>query len=454
MENVFQRYYSLYQSNVESCADEESRGRTQIHADSIGFQEKFPTFAMHFSPFAGDDSGFFFPAYEKDKVYVTFDHGDVSSPMVMGSSWVTRGDFTPAESGVPAEFVKTEENDEGKEIGVAPTVRGIKVRAGSAFVFDETKDEIRVEMWTGETQGIGKRAIKNHRVRLDSTKDKGQIVVATFGDENSEAEAASDEDTAAIRDKKELEGRLRHQILMRDTSDDRFIEVKTVGTDAMMKFHKFLMSDTEEKISLNSSDQHFIQISDKEDSIIVETLAKFRTIWDEKNKKIITETPGLQKITMDDNATSITIETASKQQIIQDKVGTLINEPVGKFDVIATTASTHTYAAAWTVVANAMTMTAQAAFLLVGNALTLTGQATIAMGAPQVTITSPQVTIASANVLAGSGTNLPLLNTLALVKYNTHFHIVVGPFPGVSLVPFSSGQMIPLVDTTVALLGA
>ena len=475
-ENVFQRFRGFYQAIQKKCDDPLAMGRGTIHADTLGFPQPHPDFADTFSPYAGDDFGFFFPHYEEDLVYVTFDHGDVSSPMIVGGFWKTRDDKKLDKTGLPAEFVIEGEKDENGEVtAAAPSVRGIKVRNGSALVFDETTDLGRVEMWSGETQGIGKRAVKHHRVRLDDTKDKGQVVVATFGDKNNDAEEAADTDTPDVRDKKELEGRLRHQVTMRDTTDDRFVEVKTIGTDAMMKFHKVLMSDTDEKITLTSSDQHFIQISDKDDNVIVETLAKFRTIWDEKNKNIITETPGLQKITMDDNATSITIETATKQQIIQDLAGTLINEPAAKFDVIATTASTHTYAAAMTrtiggaltdTIGAAMTLTiAQALTVLVGQATTWTGQAFTWMGTnftflgtqfaatvAQATITAAQVTIAAPNVLAGTGANQPLVNLLGSIKFNAHTHIVTGPFPGFAIPTTES--MIPGVDTTVALLGA
>ena len=455
LENVFQRFYSAYQATVTDCNDDKQIGRGRVHLKSIGFPDVHPGFADVLSPYAGEDFGFFFPPYENDEVYVTFDHGDVSSPMVVGGSWATRGDRKVEDSGLPVEFVKSETNDEGKEVGVAPSVRGIKVRTGSALVFDETEDLTRVEMWTGETQGIGKRAIKQHRVRLDSKKDNGEVVIATFGDEGGSGGAPSDDDTPDVRDQKELTSRLRHQILMRDTTDDRFVQIKSIGTDDTMKFLQVLMSDTEERIKVTSSDQHFILIDDKNDNITVETLLKFKTTWDEKNKKIVQETPGLQKFTMDDNKSSNTLETKLKQVFKQDAEGTVVTEPVGAFNVTATTPSTHTYAAAlthaitgaWTASASLLSLTTTGVMGFTGTVFTFMGTAFTFIGA-NFTYTGATFVAASPAVVLGTGSPQPLVNATGLATYNLHTHIVVGVTPGFALATLN--PMIPGNDSTVA----
>jgi len=462
MENVFQRFYSIYQATLVDNKDDKQIGRGCVHLESLGFPDVHPGFADVLSPYAGDDFGFFFPPYEKDEVFVTFDHGDISSPMIVGGSWATRGDKKVKDSGLPAEFVMTETNDEGKEVGIAPSVRGIKVKNGSALVFDETEDQTRVEMWTGETQGIGNRATKLHRIRLDSTVDAGQIVIATFGDEGGSGGAPSDMDTPAERDKKELESRLRHQILMRDTTDDRFVQIKSIGTDEAT-FHELLMSDTEKRICISSADVHFVEISDENDTISVVTAAGFQTVWDEANKMIVTETPGLQKFTMDDNESSNTLETSKQQILKQDAEGTVITEPVGAFNVTATTASTHTYAAAlthaitgaWTATASMLSLTTTGVinmtgtiFTFMGTVFNVTAPVVAITAAASTSVTSPSVTVAAPSVVLGAGTILPLVNALGLAKFNGHGHIVVGISPGFAL-PTTS-PMIPGTDSTVA----
>lgn len=452
LENTFQRFYSNYQAKVISCEDEKQLGRASVRLESLGYPDDHPGMADVYTPYGGNDFGFFFPPYEGDDVYVSFDHGDPSSPMVMGSWWGTEGQKQPDDSELPMEFVNTTTNDEGQEVGAAPVVRGIKVRTGSALVFDETEDLQHVELWSGESQGKGKRAIKHHRVRLDDRKDNGQVVVATFGDENSSAETISDMDSTDERDRKELEGRLRHQILMRDTTSDRFAEFKTIGEDAMSKFHKLRMSDTDKNIVLSSWDQHFVEVNDDKDFIHAKTAGDYSTIWDEGNKKVIQKTGQGQTLTMDDNATSNTLETSAKQVFKQAQEGTSVTDPVGYFNVDATTDSMHTYKAGLTrSITGALTTTIQAATQWTGQAFTWMGTVFTYMGTT-MNVTVASMTVTSPSVVLGTGSIQPLLNTTALATYNSHIHIVVGVTPGVALPTLN--VMAPGNDTTVATTAA
>lgn len=461
MENVFQRFYGFYQSTVTNCADPQAQSRAKIKPDGIGYSEEFD-FADAYSPFASDDAGFFFPPYEEDQVYVTFDHGDVSSPMIVGSWWKTRGEKGTTDTGLPAEFVVTETDDEGNEVGAAPTIRGIKVKVGSALVFDETEDDVSVELWSGESQGIGKRATKLHRLRLDSTTDAGQVVLATYGDENSNAETISDEDSTSERERKELEGRLRHQILMRDTSDDRFVWVKTVGEDDEKKFLQILMSDTDKKILVQSSNEHFFEIDDENDKSEWKLKDGFRWLIDQKNKKMLGETTDGRRITLDDDGKKLTLETPLNQtfefsdsETKLEDTGHDINVTGGKnINVESTTDTKITATGAFNVDATGASTHSYKATLL--HDITGSWTAKAASAIMQITgsllMQASQVTIASATVLAGTGTNLPLVNTQGLIKFNTHTHIVVGLLPGFALP--TTNPMIPGTDSTVALLGA
>jgi len=277
LENTFGNLYSFYQSKAVDCADPKQMGRTTILADSLGYKEPHPGFADTMSPFASDDAGFFFPPYEGDLVYCSFDQGEQSSPMVVGGFWKTRGSKTVSESGLPAEFVKAD--------GSAPTVRGIKVRAGSALVFDETEDEVRVEMWTGKSQGIGKEAEKHHRVCLDDTKGEEKVVVASFGG---------------------------HETSWQDKAGEVFIKTKTTAG------HEIFLDDTNKKILIKSVGEHTITIDDDANTIEAMTQSGSKILIDGNVNDITLETLGLNKVFISDSQKKIDLTTPGQRQVVID----------------------------------------------------------------------------------------------------------------------------------------
>jgi len=282
MENVFQRFYSLYQAQVTDCADPKQLGRGKVKPDSIGYNEEFP-FADAFSPFASDDAGFFFPPYPNDYVYVSFDHGDVSSPMVMGAHWKTRGQKRPADSGLPAEFVNSD--------GAAPTKRGIKVKVGSGFLFDETTDQVKVEMWTGESQGVGSEATRHHEVILNDTKDDENILIKT------------------------KDG---HQTTWRDKAGEVYVETKTIDG------HQFLMDDTGKKILIKSKGEHTITIDDNANTIEAATQSGSKITIDGNVNDITLETVGLNKVMISDSQGKISATTPlMREMTISDTLQTI-----------------------------------------------------------------------------------------------------------------------------------
>ena len=294
LENVFQRFYSFYQVEMTNSADPQQQGRAKIRPDSLGYSEEFG-FADTYSPFASDDAGFFFPAYEKDQVYVTFDHGDISSPMIMGSFWKTRESKRPANSGLPAEFVNSD--------GSAPTKRGIKVKVGSGILFDETPEQVKVEVWTGASRGVGLPATRHHQVILDDTTGDEHILVKTKGG---------------------------HQTTWRDVTGEVYVETKTIGS------HQFLMDDTNEKILVKSTKGHQILINDADDSIeamtastskiridgikndiTLETLGQHKIIASDSEAKIEATTPLQRKLSISDLLASIKLESLTPPQTIE-----------------------------------------------------------------------------------------------------------------------------------------
>jgi len=348
LENALGRFYSFYQGKVEKdTQDPQARGRVEVVVDALGFMKKHGVLVSILSPFAGKDSGFYFPPYEEDKVFVSFDHGDINSPMLVGATWRTRDKKTVTDSDLPAEFVvkdKTTDPSTGttKEFAVKPTVRGIKVRCGSALVFDETTEEEHVELWSGVSAGeTGKRATKHHRVRLDNRKDNGQIVIATFGVEKQQKEETSDDDSVTERDRKELENHLRHQILMRDTADDRFVQVRTIGTEdgGEQKFHQILLSDKkkddEKKIRIKSAEEHFFEIDDENETSTWSVKNGFKWLIDQKNKFMKGETPDGRSVTLSDNDKQILIEGPEHTLLFDTDGGTEISDTTGQSFLIS-----------------------------------------------------------------------------------------------------------------------
>jgi hypothetical protein len=444
VEYVSNRFYgTAYQGAFDDLKDPQAQGRAKVCSKIVvNRDEALALWAYPVSPYAGKDKGLIMPPDEGDAAWVWFDHGDSTQPRYIGSWWCNDDTSTdpkdPSKSFLPKEF--RPEKDK------APTKRGFKSKAGHGWLTeDDPALGLKIRMWSGEQKEAGEEAEKHHELIFD---DMDQFVlINSFGKEGS----SEDE-------------RWQHELRLDDK--DEFVRLKSAGTSDS-EFLQLRLDDKEEQILLESNKKHFILIDDKNTAIEISTMGGFFTKWDEKAKKIESATAGGNKLTMDDNAMSNELLTAMAQSFKQDAVGTVILEPNAAFNVTATTASTHTYAAALTrTVGGAFTDTiAQALSITVGQATTWIGQAFTWTGTmftwtgtifswtgTQATLTAPQVTIASANVLAGSGANLPLLNTLALAKFNSHFHFVVGPFPGFAQP--TPVTMIPAVDTTIALLGA
>lgn len=258
LENTFQRFYSFYQATVTDMKDEKQLGRGRVCLDSLGYGTPSPGMADMLTPYGGSDYGFFFPPYKDDVVYVSFDHGDVSSPMIVGSYWGTSGQKRTTDSELPAEFVKSD--------GSAPTIRGIKVKAGSGLAFHETTDAVKVEMWTGASQGKGQVAEKHHKLTLDDTKDNEKVVLTTFGG---------------------------HKTTWQDKTGEVYVKTTTIDG------HEFLMDDTNKKVLIKTKDGH-------------------QALFDDQNKKIEVMSTGLNKITIDDTAKSVTVRTVGGNQFTLD----------------------------------------------------------------------------------------------------------------------------------------
>ena len=409
LENTFQRFYSHYQATLTDMADESQLGRGCVHVDSIGFPDAHPGFADVFTPYGGCDFGFYFPHYKDDKVYVSFDHGDTSSPMVIGSSWGSRGDAKPEDSDVPAEFVMTD--------GSAPTVRGIKVKVGSALTFDETTDKVKVEMFTGASQGVGKHSEQHHKISLDDTKDEEKVVITTFGG---------------------------HSTTWHDKEGEVFVKTLTTGG------HEIFMDDTGEKILIKTKDGHQATFDDGNKKIEVISTGKSSITIDDNMNSITAKTVGGNVFTLDDTLKKVEgLTTGGRIFSMNDKTQQiqLLSPSPPQSVVMSPTAGTSVTDAS----PGGVTVTASAGLLTtsgIGSSATSLGSATnLTVGLTSSTLIGPESrtliggsaqTIIGAWVLAGpfvatinalfiflgTGVQLRLVNEDFLTKaYNTHFHI-------------------------------
>jgi type VI secretion system (T6SS) baseplate-like injector VgrG len=294
LENTFQRFYSFYQATLTDIADEAQLGRGHIRLESLGYPEDHPDIADVLTPYGGEDFGFYFPPYKGDEVYVSFDHGDISSPMIVGSSWGTRGDAMPKDSDVPAEFVQAD--------GSAPVVRGIKVKVGSALLFDETVDKVKVEMFTGASQGVGKASEQHHKVSLDDTKGEEKVVITTFGGHST---TWQDKDGEVFVKTLTTAG---HEIFLDDTGEKIFIKTKDG--------HQATFDDGLKKIEVLSTGKSSIVIDDNMNSITAKTVGGNMLTLDDALKKIEGLTTGGRIFSMNDLTQQIQLVSPTPPQAV------------------------------------------------------------------------------------------------------------------------------------------
>lgn len=437
------RYYgTAYQGVFDDVVDPQAQSRAKVCSKVVvNRDEALTLWAYPVSPYAGKDKGLIMPPDAGDAAWVWFDHGDKTQPRYLGSWWLnddTEADPKSADkSFLPSEFRPEKDKP--------PTARGFKSKHGHGWLTEDDEEAGRkFWIWTGEQEEEGADSTKHHELIFD---DKDEFVlVNSYGKDNGD------------------NPRFQHQLRFDDK--DEFMLLKSAG-DSDADYHYLEFQDTDGYVRLQTHDKHFLVFEDQSKLIQISTDGKFTTRWDEQGKKIETMTAAGQKLVMDDNLTANELATVSGQSFKQEQAGTTILDPVGKVDITATSASTHTYAAALTrtvggaftdTIGQALTVTVAQATTWLGQAFSWTGTTftwigtVISMTGTAVTITAPAVQIASANVLAGSGSNQPLVNLTGSIKYNTHTHTVVGALPGFALP--TSGTMIPFVDTTVALLGA
>ncbi|HET6493822.1 MAG TPA: phage baseplate assembly protein V, partial [Thermoleophilia bacterium] len=263
---VANRYYSKYMGTVEVSADPQGQGRVQVSC-KVGTNRDDPmsVWAYPSAEYAGPDKGVFWPPDDGDKVWVWFDHGDLTQPRFSGSFWGNRQQNKgPEGSCVPAEF---------RPGAAAPVKRGFKTKGGSGLVFDDTVDAKKVVVWTGDQVDVGAEAEKKHKVELDSSSGSEQIVITSFGGHTSSW-------------------------------------VDIAG---------------EEKIEHKTTKGHFFKADDAADFIEMATALGYSIKADQTGEVVLISTPLGQQIAINDASSTILIKDVSGDIITMDPVGVKIS---------------------------------------------------------------------------------------------------------------------------------
>jgi len=391
LEVALGRYYAKYAATVEDAADPQGQGRVRVSSRvATGRTNPIAKWAYPSADYGGQDKGIFFPPDEGDLVWVWFDQGKTSEPRYSGAWWGSRAkdEKKPDDSHVPAEF---------RPGDTAPTKRGIKTKGGLGLLFDDTEDEVKIELWTGEQKEAGAAAERKHLFQLDNTNESEQIVIL------SESGHAS-----------------------------RWVDIAG-----------------EERIEHITAKEHEIIISDKDDKITLKCKDGFELVIDQKNQKITAATAAGQKIEMLDSGTKINIEDSTGNKVTLSPTGV---------DVTSEVALNVTAKAAATIQAQgAATVDAGGALTLTGASLALSSKSgttsQTSAGAATGTFTGIKTdtysgglfqnvtglfsTVATSVILAGqaagavlvgsvAGAKFKLVDERALTWLEAHTHTAIG----------------------------
>lgn len=134
---LYHRFYGPKRAKVTRNDDPEKRGRIQIEAPVIHAKGKGPSVWVDPGTGGGPDCGIFWPPEVGSTVWVFFEDGDPSWPMMYIGGWFTMPEGISA---VPSEFEAS--------TGDLPNKRGFVTRAGHTVVFnDEPDKEVVMITW-------------------------------------------------------------------------------------------------------------------------------------------------------------------------------------------------------------------------------------------------------------------------------------------------------------------
>ena len=155
-ENEKKRYYGVAIGVVTNNKDPESLGRVRLQFPwmSPSLESQWARVA---TLMAGNDRGTYFLPEVGDEVLVSFHHGDIAQPYVIGALWNSK-DKPP------------EKNADGKN-----NTRIIKSKSGHQIIFNDEQGSERVELTTKS----------GNKVILDDSAGKEKLEIKDKTDRNS-----------------------------------------------------------------------------------------------------------------------------------------------------------------------------------------------------------------------------------------------------------------------------
>jgi phage baseplate assembly protein gpV len=139
IEGIKKKYYGVVTGKVINLLDPLTLGRVQVQLPFIDSSDLSP-WARIATPLAGSMAGFYFIPQIGDEVLVAFEHGDVSTPYVIGGLWSSQ-----APPPLPSPL---------------PQISMIKTQAENTIMFTEVPPSITIECPSGQTIIINEAGIQ------------------------------------------------------------------------------------------------------------------------------------------------------------------------------------------------------------------------------------------------------------------------------------------------------
>ncbi|MCP6760385.1 MAG: phage baseplate assembly protein V [Fischerella sp. CENA71] len=163
--------YGVTVGIVTNNKDPDGLGRIKVKFPWLSSEEE-SYWARVLTPMAGNNRGIYFLPEVDDEVLVTFEHGDINFPYVLGALWNGK-DKPPLQ------------NDDGKN-----NQRVIKSRSGHQIILDDTdgKEQIIIQDKTGKNQIIINSPENQMNVNVEKDviiETKGKIILKSSDDDVS-----------------------------------------------------------------------------------------------------------------------------------------------------------------------------------------------------------------------------------------------------------------------------
>jgi len=156
----FGRYYASYKGTVHSNKDPDNLGRLQLKVPDVYGQEVYETWAYPKGLYSGKDIGSFWLPNEGDKVWVSFEKGDVRFPLWEYGWWV--------KGSVPKD--------------ADPDVKVLQTTSGNRIVFDDKDKLIRIKDAHGNIVELNRNGVSVVTDKISLGSLDGSDEPAVLGD--------------------------------------------------------------------------------------------------------------------------------------------------------------------------------------------------------------------------------------------------------------------------------